>query len=284
MLVASLAMVAALVAVAFAARAVSDSRARLRQATAIASGGTSSGAALAAAPGPTALGVTLNTFSITPSVASVPAGLVNLTVTNAASIGHELLIFQTDLAPGKLPIGSDGRVDETGDGVQKVFDSGNNIDPGKNKSWPIALAAGNYVLVCNLPGHYAGGMHTAFTVTPSTAPVAHVGVTLNTFSITPSVASMPAGLVDINITNQASIGHELLIFQTDLAPGKLPLGTDGRVDEEGDGVLKVFDTGANVDAGKSKLFHTALAAGNYVLVCNLPGHYAGGMHTAFTVN
>jgi len=47
--------------------------------------------------------------------------------------------------------------------------------------------------------------------------------------------------------------------------------------------VKVFDSGDNVAVGTTKLFHTALAAGHYVLVCNLPGHYKLGMHTAFTV-
>jgi hypothetical protein len=27
------------------------------------------------------------------------------------------------------------------------------------------LAAGNYVLICNIPSHYSAGMYTAFTVT-----------------------------------------------------------------------------------------------------------------------
>ena len=49
------------------------------------------------------------------------------------------------------------------------------------------------------------------------------------------------------------------------------------------GIMKVFDSGDNVAVGTTKLFHAALAAGNYVLVCNLPGHYKAGMHTAFTV-
>jgi hypothetical protein len=101
--------------------------------------------------------------------------------------------------------------------------------------------------------------------------------------LTPAQTSFPAGLVDLNVTDNGPTAHELLIFQTDLAPDKLPLGPDGRVDEGGDGILKVFDSGDNVTVGTSKLFHTALAAGNYVMVCNLPGHYKAGMHTAFTV-
>ena len=46
----------------------------------------------------------------------------------------------------------------------------------------------------------------------------------------------------------------------------------------------MFDSGDNVTVGHDQAFHTTLAAGNYVMVCNLPGHYKAGMHTAFTVN
>ncbi|HZQ57979.1 MAG TPA: sulfocyanin-like copper-binding protein [Acidimicrobiales bacterium] len=290
-LVASLAMIAALVAVGFAARAVNTSNKRLKQITAGATATTAAPAPAPAAPAAVApaaatastLGVTLHDFAVTPDVQSVPAGLVTLKVTDRGPTAHELLIFQTDLAPDKLPLGTDGRVDEEGDGVQKVFDSGDNIDVGKTKTFNIALAAGNYVMICNLPGHYKLGMHTAFKVTPSAAPVFSLGVTQKDFSLTPVATSLPAGLVDLNVTDQGPTPHELLIFQTDLAPDKLPLGPDGRVDEGGDGITKVFDSGDNVAVGTTKLFHTALSAGNYVLVCNLPGHYKAGMHTAFTV-
>ena len=30
----------------------------------------------------------------------------------------------------------------------------------------IDMKAGHYAVVCNLPGHYAGGMHEDFWVTP----------------------------------------------------------------------------------------------------------------------
>jgi uncharacterized cupredoxin-like copper-binding protein len=249
------------------------------------------GGVVDAAPAPAApaaatastLGVTLHDFAVTPDQQSVPAGLVDLKVTDRGPTEHELLIFQTDLAPDKLPIGTDGRVDEEGDGVQKVFDSGDNVPLGKTQTYHIALAAGNYVMICNLPGHYKLGMHTAFKVTPSAAPVFTLGVTQKDFSLTPAVSSAPAGLVDLNVTDNGPTAHELLIFQTDLAPDKLPLGSDGRVDEGADGIEKVFDTGDNVPVGKTQTYHIALPAGNYVLVCNLPGHYKAGMHTAFTV-
>ena len=46
-----------------------------------------------------------------------------------------------------------------------MFDSGDNVELGKTQTYHIALPAGNYVLVCNLPGHYKAGMVAAFEVT-----------------------------------------------------------------------------------------------------------------------
>jgi uncharacterized cupredoxin-like copper-binding protein len=159
-LVASVAMVAALVAVGLAVRA-DDTR---NKATTLAAGSATALGATASAP-VTPLAVTERNFAIAPAQTSLPAGLVDLAVTDRGPSAHEMLIFQTDLPADKLPLGPDGRVDEAGDGVLKVFDSGDNIDVGTTKTFHIALAAGHYVMVCNLPGHYLAGMHTAFTVT-----------------------------------------------------------------------------------------------------------------------
>jgi uncharacterized cupredoxin-like copper-binding protein len=41
-----------------------------------------------------------------------------------------------------------------------------DIAPGKEKVLEVNLKAGNYLLVCNIPGHYAAGMVTPFVVTP----------------------------------------------------------------------------------------------------------------------
>jgi len=160
-LIASAAMVAALVAVGFAARAVDIAKRKVTPAV-----GTSpaSSAGTAAAP-LTALPVTEHDFAIQPGETSLPAGLIDLAVTDRGPSAHEMLIFQTDLPADRLPRSPDGRVDENGEGVLKVFDSGDNIAVATTKTFHIALAAGRYVMVCNLPGHYLAGMHTSFTVT-----------------------------------------------------------------------------------------------------------------------
>jgi hypothetical protein len=115
-----------------------------------------------------------------------------------------------------------------------------------------------------------------------TAP--NVGIVEKDFAIQAPVADVPRGLVDFTVANAGPSAHEFLIFRASLAPDKLPLGPDGRVDESSDQITKVFDSGDSIDSGNSKAFHAALVAGTYVLVCNLPGHYLAGMHTSFTVH
>jgi uncharacterized cupredoxin-like copper-binding protein len=131
--------------------------------------------------------------------------------------------------------------------------------------------------------HYQAGMRTAFTVTPSTTQPAVEPVSLKDFAVDLASGSTPAGLTDFVVTNNGQTAHEFLIFRTDLDPGHLPLGADGRVDEEADGLTKVLDSGDNIEVGTTKTFNGALTAGQYVLVCNLPDHYTKGMYRPFTV-
>ena len=41
---------------------------------------------------------------------------------------------------------------------------------------------------------------------------------------------------------------------------------------------------AELAAGQSKKLTLNLVAGHYVLICNVPGHYAAGMYQDFNVN
>jgi len=105
----------------------------------------------------------------------------------------------------------------------------------------------------------------------------------DTVAVAAVLIAAAAGLIDLAVTDRGPSAHEMLIFQTDLPADRLPRSPDGRVDENGEGVLKVFDSGDNIAVATTKTFHIALAAGRYVMVCNLPGHYQAGMHSAFTV-
>ena len=112
-------------------------------------------------------------FAVAADPASVPAGSVTFDATNdGPDDTHEFVVIMTDLGPTELPTDKDGVVEETGEGME-VIDEIEDIPVGETQSLTVDLAAGNYVLICNIlqeePGgvleaHYSEGMRTTFTV------------------------------------------------------------------------------------------------------------------------
>lgn len=88
---------------------------------------------------------------------------MTFTVTNAGTVVHELVILKTTFPQDQIPLdpAQPGKVIETA-AIGRV----SSLAPGATGSITLALAAGPYVLICNEPGHYLAGMHTAFTVNP----------------------------------------------------------------------------------------------------------------------
>jgi uncharacterized cupredoxin-like copper-binding protein len=118
--------------------------------------------------------------------------------------------------------------------------------------------------------------------TPTTAPAPRrLIVVEHDFGLATNTTSVSGGPVAFDITNQGPSSHELLAFRTDLPEDQLPLGPDGRINE--DAIPKVLDTQTDLPAGSERDLSEPLAPGRYVLVCNLPGHYKLGMHTVITV-
>jgi len=67
---------------------------------------------------------------------------------------------RTDLALEALPL-ADGAVEE---GEVDVVGKIPEFAAGRTQEATLTLAAGKYVLFCNVPGHYVSGMRTSFTV------------------------------------------------------------------------------------------------------------------------
>ncbi len=106
-----------------------------------------------------------------------------------------------------------------------------------------------------------------------------VEVTMGTpseYAMTPEPTEISAGTVTFEVKNEGTLVHEMVVIKTD--KGAANLGTDGEADESG-----AVDEVADLPVGESKTLELVLAAGKYALVCNLPGHYAGGMYADFTV-
>jgi len=95
---------------------------------------------------------------------TLPAGNNLFVVRNTATIPHEVVIFKTDDPANRLPLKSDKSVSEDAPSLEAVVDSGSDIPPGQTHLLAANLEAGHYVLVCNLPGHYQGGMRVDLTV------------------------------------------------------------------------------------------------------------------------
>ena len=115
-------------------------------------------------PSGTPLNVLLKDFEVERDATAVPAGTVRFRVRNEGPTTHELIVVRTDRAPDDLPLQSDGlTVDEDADDVD-LLDEAEGLDIDDRQTLVLDLAAGNYVMYCNLEGHYLGGMYAALTV------------------------------------------------------------------------------------------------------------------------
>jgi uncharacterized cupredoxin-like copper-binding protein len=95
---------------------------------------------------------------------SAPEGVVSFKVTNSSKDTiHEMIVMYLADPSKPLPyVASEERVDE-----DKAGDKGevSELDPGASGQLTIPLQPGKYLLICNVPGHYAAGMWTEFDVT-----------------------------------------------------------------------------------------------------------------------
>ena len=104
------------------------------------------------------------TMGIKASPDTAKAGVVKFDVTNdSKDTIHEMIVMYMADPSKPLPyIDAEQRVDE-----DKAGDKGevSELDPGASGSLTVNLQPGEYLLICNVPGHYAAGMWTTFTVT-----------------------------------------------------------------------------------------------------------------------
>ena len=103
-------------------------------------------------------------MSIRTDLSSVKAGAVTFDVTNwSRSIVHEMVVIPVDSPDAALPY--DYNKQEVIEDQVKVLGETDELQPNASKTLTLDLPAGNYLLICNVPGHYASGMQIPFTVT-----------------------------------------------------------------------------------------------------------------------
>ncbi|MGH3136656.1 MAG: hypothetical protein ACRDPV_09215 [Gaiellaceae bacterium] len=124
------------------------------------------------------------TYFVRPDQTTVEAGTVTFAVTNVGELTHEFIVYSNldDVATGNLPINTE---EDVADLVEENIIGAapyatppivpSDKEPGAadhripGGGWgaelTVDLAAGKYILLCNLPGHYTGGkQYSAFTV------------------------------------------------------------------------------------------------------------------------
>jgi hypothetical protein len=90
------------------------------------------------------------------------AGDVTFRISNLGPDTHELLFVRDDgralpLRPDDLTLDEDALKPRT---LGTLEDD----QPGTHRVWKLHLAPGRYQLVCNMSGHYLGGMHARLVV------------------------------------------------------------------------------------------------------------------------
>ena len=104
-------------------------------------------------------------MGVTLDQTSVPAGKITFDVVNdSKDIIHEFLVVPVTADQKELPyIADENRVDEE---AASYLGEVSELDPGKSGSLTVDLAAGSYIVFCNIPGHFINGMWSILTVTP----------------------------------------------------------------------------------------------------------------------
>ena len=103
-------------------------------------------------------------MSVRTNVASVKAGNVTFDVTNLSrSLVHEMIVVAVENPNAPLPY--DYNAGQIPENQVKMLGETEEMQPNAEKTITIDLKPGAYLLICNVPGHYAAGMWTPLTVT-----------------------------------------------------------------------------------------------------------------------
>ena len=144
----------------------------------------------------------------------------------------------------------------------------------------LATIALLLVAACTAPTSTAPAVSASATATaPTGAAAGPVTATLKEWAIEVSAPAAKAGTVVFNVRNEGKVPHDLVVVRTDLAPAALPT-LSGLLDETKVAVVGRTD---RLTPGDGKRLSVDLAAGTYVLVCNVIGHYNSGQFAAFSV-
>ncbi len=91
---------------------------------------------------------------------------------------------------------------------------------------------------------------------------------------------LSAGTVIFRVTNRGPDEHEFIVVHADHG---LPLRADGITLDEDALEKSIAGSIEPAPAGETNVLRLELKPGRYALVCNMFGHYMGGMHAPLVV-
>jgi uncharacterized cupredoxin-like copper-binding protein len=100
------------------------------------------------------------------------------------------------------------------------------------------------------------------------------------FHITVVHGHLTAGTVIFRVTNRGPDEHEFIVVRADHG---LPLRPDGITLDEDALEKSIAGSIEPAPAGHTNILRLSLKRGRYALVCNMFGHYMGGMHAPLVV-
>jgi hypothetical protein len=103
------------------------------------------------------LQVGLSEWSVVPSAGVVPSGPLQITIRNYGLVVHQLDIFRTAVWAQRLPV-------RRGRAIGQEAAPPVDVPPGQTRLIQVRLAAGFYLLLDNLRGHYALGAEVPLIV------------------------------------------------------------------------------------------------------------------------
>jgi uncharacterized cupredoxin-like copper-binding protein len=115
---------------------------------------------------------------------------------------------------------------------------------------------------------------------PARAPGKEIRVAERDFKIAVSRERVPAGDYTLTVNNKGPDSHELIVIKAPTS--RLPLRREGMTVDEGS--LEPFIPGLlEPEAPGTHSLKVHLTPGRYELICNMSGHYFGGMRAQLVV-
>ena len=218
------------------------------------------------------------------------AGDVTFNLKNEGAIPHEFIVARSDKNAEELLALVDPATHRIDEAILDAVGEQPEYAPGESKTLTLNLTPGHYVVFCNIEGHYESGMRAdleiadASAAVPANAPsTTTIGGMQAEWYVATSTLSHVPGNVTFNLKNLGTIPHEFIVIKSDLTAKDLIAQVNPATNRLDEATLEAIGEQPEYLPGESKVLVLKLAAGHYVLMCNIEGHYAAGMYTDLVI-